>query len=500
MGNNAAVETRFDFPLIKLKFPSERRTLQPQSSHYSQETPTVDLMWEFGGASGIALVLVALLWVGILAPGWVREHNARSSQRNAIRLQQTLRAMAETSEAPEVVELEARARTVRAKQRELKKVRKIETAAHRAAARAEAERRELEATLGKERAEQELRESNLRAEAWRLAAEAREARLEEERKVAEEAMADANARREAAARARAAAAAAEARETELRAEGKSAAARWANGASGSQRAVERRLTGEHSLLPAKKETQAAARRRRGRLASTVIGLVGLVTAAIGLGAVAAGWGVALVIGGLLATGLSAGMLVRINSVWQTQLRAAATAQVQRSASLVKHVSEAVPNIRVAAAPQELVIYDVEPERVSALPTAGDSWTPVPVPRPLYLDRAEASPTPPNGPEADGPKVTDADIMELLREEARKSADALRTAQAEVPALPNRAVTAQNAETNAEAESPAVERIQPITVSKSGGWADIGDLEALVGEYGDGELSNLDSVLRRRRAS
>ncbi|KAB1643137.1 RAD23 family protein [Gulosibacter chungangensis] len=467
-------------------------------------------MWEFGGASGIALVLVALLWVGILAPGWVREHNARSSQRNAIRLQQTLRAMAATSETPEVVELEAKARTVRVKQRELKQVRKIEAEAHRAAARAEAERREVEARLGKARAEQELRESNLRAEAWRLAAEAREARLEEERKVAEEAMADVNARREAAARARAAAAAAEAREAELRSEGQCAADRWANGASGSVRAMERRLTGEAPAIRSKPESEAAARRRRGRLTSTLVGFFGLVVAALGLGGVAAGWGVAVLVFGLLATGVSVWMLSRINRVWQAQLRARA----QRQQSVVRQVSEAVPEARVSPTPQELVIYDVEPSQSAPAASSEESWTPVPVPRPLYLDRATAQPTNPEGPD-DGPKVTDADIMELLREEARKSANALRATHAEIPALPNRAAQDDHASVGAvqqttpaemgqqtavaEQEPPAAERIQPITVSSSGKWSEVGNLEALVGEYGEGELTNLDSVLRRRRA-
>lgn len=463
-------------------------------------------MQEFGGASGIALVLVALLWVGLLAPGWVREHNAKSSQRNAIRLQQTLRAMAATSDVPEVVELEARARTVRAKQRELKQVRKIELDAQRAAARAEAERREVEARLGKERAEQELRESNLRAEAWRLAAEAREARLEEERRVAEEAMADANARREAAARARAAATAAEAREAQLRADGKSAADRWANGASGSERAIERRLTGEQPVAALKRESEAAARRRRGRLASTIIGAVGLITAAVGLPGFAAGWGMAVLVVGLFATGASAWMLVRINSVWRAQRSAAA----KNTASVVPAVSEAVPAARVAPAPQELVIYDVEPEHVADTPIVEEGWTPVPVPRPLYLDRAKAESTSPEDPE-DGPRITDADIMELLREEARKSADVLRTAQAELPSLPNRAAVeqpgentnldeAQAAERRVERDEPVAERIQPITVNRAGTWSDVGNIEALVGEYGESELSNLDSVLRRRRVS
>lgn len=444
-------------------------------------------MQEFGGASGVALVLVALLWVGFLAPGWVREHNARSSTRNAIRLQQTLRAMAATSEAPQVVELEARARTVRAKQRELKTVRKIEAAAARAAARAEAERRELEARLGKERAEQELRESTLRAEAWRLAAEAREVRLEEERKVAEEAMAEANARREAAARARAAAAAAEAREAEIRASGTSAADRWANGASGAERAIERRLTGEQPAIAVRRNIEAAARRRRGRLAATLTGFVGIITAVVGLFGIAAGWGLVLLALGLVSTGISVWMLVQINSVWKAQ----AGGEVQQVSSVVSSVTEAVPDARVASVPQNLVIYDVEPAQVLSRALPEESWTPVPVPRPLYLDRATSDPTPPEGPHDDGPRITDADILELLREEARKSADALRTAQEELPTLPNRSA--------AEQDAPTAERIQPITVGSTGSWAEVGNIEALVGEFGEGELSNLDSVLRRRRA-
>ncbi|MDJ1371466.1 hypothetical protein C7K25_08815 [Gulosibacter molinativorax] len=434
-------------------------------------------------------MLLALLWVGLLAPGWVREHNARSAQRNAIRLQQTLRAMASTSEVPEVVELEARARTVRVKQRELKQVRKIEAEAERAAARAEAERREVEARLGRDQAEQALRESSLRAEAWRLASEAREARLEEERRVAEEAMADANARREAAARARAAAAAAEAREAKVRAEGTCAADRWANGASGSERAVERRLTGEQPALSGKRESEAAARRRRGRLASTLVGLVAIAAIVVGAIGIGAGFGLPLLIVGIAALGISVWMLVRINGVWQAQAQAQAARDAKADQSVVPSVSSAIPEARVAPAPQELVIYDVEPEHVARTAAPDDAWTPVPVPRPLYLDRDVAEPTPPEGPDGGGPKVTDADIMELLREEARKSANALRTAQSGVPALPNRAV----------AEGPAAERLQPITVNSSSSWSEVGDLDALVGQYGEGELANLDSVLRRRRA-
>ncbi|MGO1544563.1 MAG: hypothetical protein ACTHXA_09525 [Gulosibacter sp.] len=454
-------------------------------------------MQEFGGASSIALALVVLLGVGMLAPSWVREHNARSSQRNAIRLQQTLRAMASTSEVPEVVTLEAKARTVHAKRKELRKVQQIEAEAARAKARAEAERRETEARLGIAQAEQELRESQLRAESWRLAAEAREARLEEERKAAEEEMADANARREAAARARAAAAAAAAREAAARPGSASAADRWANGASGAERAVERRLTGEQPTLSEHKKVTAAARRRRGRLTATSFSGAGLIAAVIGIVGLTAGWGLALLIIGVAVLTVSSWMLVRINSVWKAQLAARAEVPVARAAT--------EPVVQVAPEPQDLVIYDVEPEHVAAAAAPDDAWTPVPVPRPLYLDRAHAQ-TPPGGPDSDGPKVTDAEIMELLREEARKSAQNIRDAQADVPTLPNRAVAEPNTPvlntdtTIAELDTPEAERIQPITVNSASAWSEIGDLDALVGEYGEGELANLDSVLRRRRAS
>ncbi|SJM71773.1 Membrane protein [Gulosibacter sp. 10] len=442
-----------------------------------------------------------MLWVGMLAPGWVRERNARASQRHAVRLQQTMRAMAATSELPEVVTVEANARAVRARQQELRKSRQILTEVERAKARAEAERRRQEAILERERAEQELRESKLRAEAWRLASAAREAQLEDERKVAEELMTDVNARREAAARARAAAAAAEARAAEARGGAATAAGRWANGNSGSERAVIRRMTGEQPVV-SEQRSRAAARRRRGRLTATSCASLGIIGVVAGFAGLGAGWGLLPLLLGLVVLGGSAWMLQRINRVWLVQLDTA-EAPASRQEDSAPEAADGADS--PAPRHHSLVIYDVEPEHVARTPEPENSWTPVPVPKPLYLERDEAGePTPPEGPE-DGPRVTDADIMELLREEARKSAQVLRDAHADVPSLPNRAVRDEAAAPAAQATSrqepaaPAAERIQPITVESAGGWSDMGDLDALVQSYGEGELDNLDSVLRRRRA-
>ncbi len=56
--------------------------------------------------------VAAALWVAYLMPTWARRHQYVATERNAVRLQQTLRILAETSEVPQQVRLEANARTV----------------------------------------------------------------------------------------------------------------------------------------------------------------------------------------------------------------------------------------------------------------------------------------------------------------------------------------------------------------------------------------------------
>jgi hypothetical protein len=68
------------------------------------------------GGGVIALVAV-LLWLVYLLPSWHSRRQFDAAERNAVRLNQALRVLAETSETPDEVRLELNARTALAQQR-----------------------------------------------------------------------------------------------------------------------------------------------------------------------------------------------------------------------------------------------------------------------------------------------------------------------------------------------------------------------------------------------
>ncbi|RFA09925.1 hypothetical protein B7R54_12475 [Subtercola boreus] len=70
---------------------------------------------------GLIVALAAVLWLIYLLPTWFRRNEFLSTERNVVRLQQTLRILAETSEVPDEVHVEANARSVAEQQRVLKK-------------------------------------------------------------------------------------------------------------------------------------------------------------------------------------------------------------------------------------------------------------------------------------------------------------------------------------------------------------------------------------------
>ena len=72
----------------------------------------------FGG--GLIFVVAALLWVAVLVPSWVRRREFRTAEQNALRLQRTLRVLAETAEVPTEVRVEATAREALAQERLLR--------------------------------------------------------------------------------------------------------------------------------------------------------------------------------------------------------------------------------------------------------------------------------------------------------------------------------------------------------------------------------------------
>ncbi|MFH8249541.1 large exoprotein [Microbacterium sp. B2969] len=66
---------------------------------------------------GVIVLVAALLWLVYLLPSWASRRQFDATERNAVRLNQALRVLAETSEAPEEVRLELDARTALAQQR-----------------------------------------------------------------------------------------------------------------------------------------------------------------------------------------------------------------------------------------------------------------------------------------------------------------------------------------------------------------------------------------------
>lgn len=56
-----------------------------------------------GVGGGIMLLVAAVLWLAYLLPSWLKRREYLATERNAVRLQQTIRVLAETAQVPEVV-------------------------------------------------------------------------------------------------------------------------------------------------------------------------------------------------------------------------------------------------------------------------------------------------------------------------------------------------------------------------------------------------------------
>lgn len=80
-------------------------------------SPTVDAMGEQVLGGGVIALVAVLLWLVYLLPSWHSRRQFDAAERNAVRLNQALRVLAETSETPEEVRLELNARTAMAQQR-----------------------------------------------------------------------------------------------------------------------------------------------------------------------------------------------------------------------------------------------------------------------------------------------------------------------------------------------------------------------------------------------
>ena len=69
---------------------------------------------------GVMVAVAAALWIAYLLPSWLHRRQYIATERNAVRLQQTLRVLAETAETPEQVRVAATARSVASQERVLR--------------------------------------------------------------------------------------------------------------------------------------------------------------------------------------------------------------------------------------------------------------------------------------------------------------------------------------------------------------------------------------------
>lgn len=117
----------------------------------------------FGG--GVIFVVAALLWAAVLVPSWVRRREFRSAEQNALRLQRTLRVLAETAEVPTEVRVEATAREALAHERLLRTAQRQQEAERQARlseARAAQVRAEMRAQQMKRKQAALVRSAKLR--------------------------------------------------------------------------------------------------------------------------------------------------------------------------------------------------------------------------------------------------------------------------------------------------------------------------------------------------
>ncbi len=63
---------------------------------------------------GVLLLVAAALWLVYLVPNWLRRSEYLATERNAVRLQQTIRVLAETAETPDAIRIESVAKARKA--------------------------------------------------------------------------------------------------------------------------------------------------------------------------------------------------------------------------------------------------------------------------------------------------------------------------------------------------------------------------------------------------
>lgn len=321
-----------------------------------------------GFGSSIIIAMAALLWLVYLIPTWLRRREYLATERNALRLQQTLRILAESAEVPDEFRAEASARSVVEHERLLKKENQRSTAAARA------------------------------AESARAAADARAAAT----------------------------------------------------AAASSRAAARTLAASRPIIAADVASGSTASRRlrRSRAITSLIMLGSVIAVIAGFGQYAAsGSWLVLATGSVVAVG-SFVMLGQMAAVGK------ARAQLARTVQVVAPV--------VASAPRQRIVVP------QAAPVRQTGWTPVPIPKPLYMSR----------PLPDRALINSLDAAAELRQAAADSERKLREALDSPEVTPIR---------RAAPVSPAA--------AAPSRFASMGFVE-----QAEGGKTDLDEVLRRRRTA
>ena len=267
-------------------------------------------LYAMGGQvlSGGVIVFVAVaLWLVYLLPSWQSRHRFTSVERNAVRLNQALRVLAETAETPREVHLELTTRTAHQQQKLARQVQAQKAQIELAAAKARLEVARLETARDRDVVKEQ------RAAALDVARAERAAAVEVAR--AERAAALEKTRAERAA------------------------------------ALER-AHAERAAAVARPEARRARARRRFRLATTATALVGVVAALVGAIQVVAGAAPVVLMIGVTVVLASLVVLRRLSVIAaRTQVRPAVEATA-RAAAEVQDVA-LVPEPRPTWTPREL---------------------------------------------------------------------------------------------------------------------------------------------------
>jgi hypothetical protein len=363
-----------------------------------------------GLGGGLMFAAAAGLWLVYLMPTWFKRREYLATERNAVRLQQTLRVLAETSEVPEIVRAETTSHSIAAQERALREQRQ------RAEAIARSRDAAVQRTLGAQAEAEEAQRALALTEAVNRAT------------------------------------------TQI-----------------PPVTAPPTVTSTPFTPPVVSvQTLAARRLRRSRAAASLVTLAGLVTVIVQLLVLAIGGGAAVSapVLGFASIAVLVGLAALSRLATVARRRLAPARPVARPERTRVSSAPMASTTRSAAAPAE--------------------WTPVPVPKPLYLSRTEVA------------RPTAADVEQELRVAAAAADSRLRATQAAeaapevvsiVAAAPEAAPAARGpvavpqpeAVPTAAAAAPAAPTAAPSRFARMG-----------IVDESDMGGPDLDAVLRRRR--